>query len=226
MAPRPSVAGSSKQSKQPFEANGRAGPSRLIATSSKKRGAEEIPTEKEDDDEFGVNGDGLDLSDEGSESDGEYDEDVDGVNGDEEDFPELDSGSEEEEGDDKLKTRQHGGDDTDSEDEPLDDEETGSESGYNSSDIDAMYSSATSHSSSPSSSKQNLSLDEKLSKLIAENSVKPDERIGTDEKVSRAKDGTGKLVPSKLVAGGYKREYDDVEAGYGSESSTEDVSLS
>jgi hypothetical protein len=34
----------------------------------------------------------------------------------------------------------------------------------------------------------------------------------------------GKLRPSKLVKGGYRREYEDIEAGYGSESSTEDVS--
>jgi ribosome biogenesis protein ERB1 len=59
--------------------------------------------------------------------------------------------------------------------------------------------------------------------MIAKNSVKPDEAIGTDDKVSRAKEGVGSLVPSKLVEGGYKREYEDVEAGYGSESSTEDV---
>lgn len=41
-------------------------------------------------------------------------------------------------------------------------------------------------------------------------------------KFSTAKEGVGKMVPSKLVKGGFIREYDDVEAGYGSESSTED----
>ncbi|KAK4684288.1 ribosome biogenesis protein ERB1, partial [Tremellales sp. Uapishka_1] len=108
-------------------------------------------------------------------------------------FPELDSGSE---------------DDGDSESEELlDDEESGSEEGYNSSDIDAMDEEES---------------EEKLDTMIRNATVKPLEQLGTDEQVSRAKEGTGKLVKSRLVEGGMRREYDDVEAGYGSESSTED----
>lgn len=60
--------------------------------------------------------------------------------------------------------------------------------------------------------------------MIAKNTIKPDDNVGTDGRISNAKQGHGKLVRSKLVDGGYKREYEDVEAGYGSESSTEDVS--
>jgi hypothetical protein len=85
-------------------------------------------------------------------------------------------------------------------------------------------SSSTSAPPSRSSSFKNLSTDEQLSKMIAKNTIKPDEEVGTDGRISNAKQGHGKLVRSKLVDGGYKREYEDVEAGYGSESSTEDVS--
>ena len=48
-------------------------------------------------------------------------------------------------------------------------------------------------------------------KMIIKNSVKPDESIGADEKISLAKDGVGRVGPSKLVRGGYRREYEDVE---------------
>lgn len=41
-------------------------------------------------------------------------------------------------------------------------------------------------------------------------------------KLSSAKEGVGRMVKSKLVPGGWMREYDEIEAGYGSESSTED----
>jgi ribosome biogenesis protein ERB1 len=119
-----------------------------------------------------------------------------------EEFPELDSGSD---GDtEELE---------DSEEEDEDDE------GYNSSDIDAM----TDDLVTPGSSSTNL--DEKLSKLIAINSSKPNDAIGSDGKISLSKDGKGRLVKSKYVDGSYIREYDEYEAGYGSESSTEEVSL-
>lgn len=197
---------------------GQAGPSRLpaqVAQPTKKRAVEAVEEDDDEDDEdFELNGEGLDMSE---DEDGD-DEAVSGDE-DEEDFPELDSGSEDEELDEAEV-----GDvdaDTEEEEEDLDDEESGSESGYNSSDIDAMYSSAP---TSPQSVGKELSVDEKLSRLVAKNTIKPDESIGTDEKISRAKEGTGKLRPSKLVPGGYLREYDDIEAGYGSESSTEDVS--
>lgn len=151
----------------------------------------------------------------------------------EEAFPELDSGSEgddqdDEEEDEEDEEDEEEGADSESESgsEDLNDEESGSESGYNSSDIERMYaSSSTSLPPSPRGSHKNLlSTDEKLSRMIAKHSVKPDERIGTDVDLSTAKKGVGKLRPSKLVKGGYRREYEDIEAGYGSESSTEDVS--
>lgn len=151
--------------------------------------------------------DGLEMSDEseaGEESNEE--EDSEAENG----FPELDSGSDE------------GGDETDSPEEDLSDEEDGSQSGYNSSDLDDISSSTS--VSSRSESGRAKTTDEKLSEMMRKGTTKPDEGIGAEGKLSRAKDGNGRLIRSKLVEGGYKREYEDVEAGYGSESSTEDVS--
>lgn len=228
--PRPAArptTGRPKPTTSKLTSNGHAGPSRLPAvskpSSSKKRAA--VVEESDEEDDLLGDVDELDLSegdDEAEEDDADEEEDED-----EEDFPELDSGSEDEGV--EATTRQLAGDES-SEEELLDDEESGSESGYNSSDIDALDS-ASSVSSSTSiptqhsgSSKKSLSVDEKLSRLIAKNSVKPDERIGSDLQISNAKSGKGALRPSKLVEGGYKREYEDVEAGYGSESSTEDVS--
>ena len=198
--------------------NGHAGPSRPTASAAahKKRPIELLSAENEGTDEFEVNGNGLDLDDgEGvSDLDEDEDDDEEGDGADEgEAFPELDSGSENGEGVE---------DGTESEYEDLDDEDSGSESGYNSSDIERRYDSSP--VTSPSSSSQNLTTDDKLSRMIGKSSVKPDETLGTDAKVSRAKEGTGRLVKSRLVEGGYKREYEDVEAGYGSESSTEEVS--
>jgi ribosome biogenesis protein ERB1 len=202
MAPRSAAAGSKVQA-----VNGHAGPSRLPAQtlkSNKKRTADVVSDEEDED--FSMNGDGLDMSDDEEAEDAEEDDE------DDEAFPELDSGSEADEAD------------TESEDEQLDDEESGSESGYNSSDIDQMESDSTSVTSAEENGRE-LSVDEKLSRLVAKNTVKPNEAIGSDAKISTAKEGFGKLRPSKLVPGGYLREYDDIEAGYGSESSTEDVSL-
>lgn len=238
MAPRPrpttSKAGSSKLSGLPRTSANGAGPSRVAVPSysTKKRPAQQVEDEDDEDDEdFVPNGAQLELGeedDEGDSQDGEADEDDD-----EEAFPELDSGSEADADDEEGAVSRIDGDETeDDEEELLDDEETGSESGYNSSDIDAMgdddeeddASSSTSLSPSASSSKADMTTDEKLSKMIAKNSIKPNDEIGTDARISSAKQGHGKLVRSKLVEGGYKREYEDVEAGYGSESSTEDVS--
>lgn len=210
MAPR-TASGTARPAKL---AHGHAGPSRLPAqpVKSKKRTVEEVAEESDNDDEFEVDGAELDF---GEEEDGD-DEAADDESDDEEEFPELDSGSEEGEEAEELAS------DADTEEvEDLDDEESGSEDGYNTSDIEAMYSSAP---TSPESTGKELSVDEKLSRMVAKNTVKPDERIGSDLKISDAKEGTGKLRPSKLVPGGYLREYDDIEAGYGSESSTEDVS--
>jgi ribosome biogenesis protein ERB1 len=131
-----------------------------------------------------------------------------------------------------------------------DDQEDDDEEGYNTSDIEAMEnasdeeeddiddtSSVASSSVAPSTvPDSNLTLDQ----LIARHTYKPDENMDVhvtaatggrplvgDEKsgkFSSAKEGTGKLVPSKFVKGAMTREYDDIEAGYGSESSTEEVS--
>lgn len=215
--------------------NGRAGPSRPAAsssTSTKKRPVQKVEDEEdEDDDDFVPSGGQLDLIDDEAE---ESEEEAEGEEGsvDEEAFPELDSGSEADLDDDEQDALDRLDDDESDDEDLLVDEETGSESGYNSSDIDAMdqddvddASSSTSLSPSASSSKADLTTDEKLSKLIAKNSIKPSEEIGTDARISSAKQGHGRLRPSKLVEGGYKREYEDVEAGYGSESSTEDVSV-
>lgn len=180
------------------------------SSNGKRRAAEEVSEEDEDGE---IDGDGLVLS-EDEEADGE-------VNGggfdDEEAFPELDSGSDFDEYDERSANEEGGG---------LEDEDSGSESGYNTSDIERRYGSSPSTSipPSPSTSTNRLPVDEKLSRMISWNTVKPDEAVGTDEKVSRAKEGSGKVVRSRLVDGGYKREYEDIEAGYGSESSTEDVS--
>lgn len=136
----------------------------------------------------------------------------------------------------------------DDEDEEDDDDE---EEGYNTSDIEAMEnasgdeqddvddtSSITSSSIAPSTvPDSNLTLDQ----LIAKHTYKPDENMdvyvsqatggrplvgdATTGKFSNSKEGTGRLVPSKFVKGALMREYDEIEAGYGSESSTEEVSL-
>ena len=217
-----------------------AGPSRSKPLSSKKRGAATLTNGHDTD--LGVNGDGLELDGDDASTDGNIDEDADEEDLDEEPFPELDSGSEDVEDEDEEDQagpsrliRRNGGPhaevngeetgDQTSEDEAVDDEESGSESGYNTSDIEALYSSSTSVSASPTSSSKRLEPEEQLDRLIRKNTVKPDESIGVEGKLSKAKDGTGKLRPSKFVTGGFTREYDEVEAGYGSESSTEDVSL-
>ncbi|BEI89541.1 uncharacterized protein CcaverHIS019_0209030 [Cutaneotrichosporon cavernicola] len=173
---------------------------------ARKRAAS--PVEEEDEDEFQVGGD-LELSDEG-----EGDEEEEG---DEDEFPELDSGSD---GDVEEE---------DSDDDEIDDEEDGSESGYNSSDIERMYedgddeSPATSViSDSEDDETKALPVDERLSRMIERNTIKPDDSVGAEGQLSHAKEGVGRLVPSTLVPGGYRRKYRDIEAGYGSESSTED----
>jgi ribosome biogenesis protein ERB1 len=221
MAPRPvqpsaSTSRSSKRTNGFSSTTGRPGPSRP-APGPKKRAVEEVE-EEDDEDDFASNGGELEVeADDEEEGDDEEDDE-------EEAFPELDSGSEL--GDDADMEL-----DSDKEAELLDDEETGSESGYNTSDIEDMEersdapSSSTSAPPSPFSSSKDLSTDEKLSRMIAKNTIKPDDNVGTDGRISNAKQGHGKLVKSKLVEGGFKREYEDVEAGYGSESSTEDVSV-
>lgn len=192
---------------------------------SKKRVAEPNPEPEED--EFQVNGEELDLAEDGSDDDDAADEE-DGAESDEDGvFPELDSGSEEDEFDEEDVGHEGYEGEADSEDVVEEGESLDGESddeGYNSSDIERMYGSSpsTSIALSPGSSTKDLPTDEKLSHMIAKSSVKPDESIGTDAYISRAKAGNSRIVPSKYVPGGVVREYEDVEAGYGSESSTED----
>ncbi|GHJ86880.1 hypothetical protein NliqN6_3282 [Naganishia liquefaciens] len=164
---------------------------------------------------------------------------------DDEDF-EIDTGSSNGDLDDFLdrEALESPGDDEDEEDEDEEDDEEG----YNTSDIEAMEnasdeeadlvddtSSVASSSIAPSTvPDSNLTLDQ----LIARHTYKPEENmdihitaatggrplVGDEKsgKFSSAKEGTGKLVPSKFVKGAMTREYDDIEAGYGSESSTEE----
>lgn len=201
-------------------ANGHAGPSRLSTslTKTKKRDAE-VVSDEEEDGELEINGDGLDIPND-EEPDANFSE---GGSEDEEGFPELDSGSDEDEDGERIP----GDEESDSDSDGIDDEDSGSESGYNSSDIEQRYGSSpsTSMPPSPSYSSHIIKTDEKLSRMISKSTVKPDESVGTDARISDAKEGHGRLVRSRLVDGGYKREYEDVEAGYGSESSTEDVSI-
>lgn len=213
MAPRSVSAGSSKSTK----AKAKAAPAPAPSKRGHKRAAAS-PEIDEDEDEFAVGGE-LEMSE--AEEDEQEDEESEG----EEAFPELDSGSEAEdvEGDADEEVE----DDDTSDEEDLDDEEDGSESGYNSSDIEAMYASSPASSTSdllasPKSDTHELTVDEKLSRMIAKNTVKPDENIGAEGQLSNAKKSKGVLRPSRLVPGGYTREYDEIEAGYGSESSTED----
>jgi ribosome biogenesis protein ERB1 len=116
----------------------------------------------------------------------------------------------------------------------LDDEE-----GYNSSDIDALSSSSHASSFPNKTPRDEPTLDE----LFSRHTTKPNEteysltgsvatggralegdgrwRTG---KFSSAKEGMGRKRESRYAKGSYVREYDEIEAGYGSESSTEDVS--
>lgn len=157
----------------------------------------------------------------------------------EEDEFEIDTGSSNGDMEDFL--------DREAEESPADDEDEDEEEGYNTSDIEAMEdasddehddtSSIASSSVAPSTvPDSNLTLDQ----LIAKHTYKPSENMDVhisaatggrplvgDEKsgkFSSAKEGVGRLVPSKFVRGGFTREYEDIEAGYGSESSTEEVS--
>jgi ribosome biogenesis protein ERB1 len=216
-----------------------AGPSR------KRPASREAPSSDEEDDELELNGAQLvaeDEEDDDVEDDEEYEIDTGSSNGDLGDFQD-DQDEEEGEGEelDSLRKRRDGddeftdsSDDADYENDEADDGQD-DEEGYNSSDIDALSSPSTSVSSRSRSSNFKAG-SPTLDELIARHTVKPSEsasalsgyvRSGANvdgTTYSAAKSGKGKLVPSKLVKGGWKREYEDIEAGYGSESSTEDVS--
>ena len=196
MAPRPAASSSKPKGKAAV---------REPAVNPRKRAAASPEEEEVQQPELQLaEGDELD-----SEEEGEYEADSEIASDDAEAFPELDSGS--------------SGDDESESDELLS-EDDGSEEGYNSSDIEALYA-----SEDDDDADDGLGPDEKLERLIQRNTSKPSEvdpqvGLGKGGKKSQAKEGVGKLVPSKLVPGGMKREYEDYEAGYGSESSTEDVS--
>ena len=221
MITRTAAASSSQSLSGPIStSNHQAGPTLRseLTLGRNKRSAQALVAGKEDE-ELNIKEQGLSL---GEVGDGEEDSDED-VSEDDEPFPELDSGSETGEDGERL----HNNDDSVSEDEGLDDEDSGSASGYNSSDIERRFESSPSTSipTSPSTSTNDLlTTDEKLSRMISKSTMKPDEAVGTDARLSHAKQGHGRLKKSRLVEGGFKREYEDVEAGYGSESSTEDVS--
>lgn len=225
-----------------------AGPSTAkSAGPSRKRAAEAEPPIADSDDELELDGtlpqgDGEDED----EDDEQYEIDEGSSNGDLEDFEKEE---EEEESGVAGRTRraprvvqrdaagsgededEKDSDDADFEDGDDDDED---DEGYNSSDIDDMTDntsvSSTSRTDKPAAGSPTLD------ELIAQNTVKPDEAADTvgeyargdgiagGARFSQAKLGKGTMVPSKLVRGGWKREYEDIEAGYGSESSTEDVS--
>ena len=144
-----------------------AGPSKLPSRPS-KRAVDAGPEDEDDDDELGLNGDALDLldGDDSVEEEEESEEEVETVDEDDEPFPELDSSSDlndEDEDEDagrpplngtRARLADEDGDSDDPDFEDVEDEEDGSESGYNSSDIDAIYSSSTSISSKASSSRR------------------------------------------------------------------------
>ena len=226
MIARPASARSSRGLSRPTPtSSGHAGSSRHsdLKRGRNKRSAHALAADEEDG-ELDIGEQGLSL---GEVGDGEGDSDED-LSGDDEAFPELDSGSETgEDGEDgEDGERIHHNEESNSEDESYDDEDSGSASGYNSSDIERRYESSptTSAPTSLSASSNDLTTDEKLSRMIRRSTMKPDEAVGTDATISAAKEGHGRLRKSRLVEGGFKREYADVEAGYGSESSTEDVS--
>lgn len=126
----------------------------------------------------------------------------------------------------------------------LDDEE-----GYNSSDIDALDSGDEQDEDGALTPATSLGSSSDLDRLIKKHTSKPSEseylgdqethyrgslvtggraltgdgRWGTD-KFSSAKEGSGRLRKSRFVEGSWVREYEEFEAGYGSESSTEEVS--
>jgi ribosome biogenesis protein ERB1 len=125
----------------------------------------------------------------------------------------------------------------------LDDEE-----GYNSSDIDALDSGDDEEEDGALTPATSLGSSSDLDRLIKKHTSKPSEseylgdqethyrgslvtggraltgdgRWGTD-KFSSAKEGSGRLRKSRFVEGSWVREYEEFEAGYGSESSTEEV---
>ncbi|KAE8540988.1 ribosome biogenesis protein ERB1 [Cryptococcus gattii VGV] len=210
MAPQPLKMDTSNQSKVDKTAPRSSAGLAKKAEKSKKRAVEQV--EEASDEEFGDQGSGIDMSDDEEELDGDEEEEDE-----DEAFPEFDSeleDNDEEEASDEEQDEQDMSDEGE-----IVEEDSGSESGYNTSDIERMYASDDDLSSEEN---KYLPVDERLSRLIAKNTVKPDDSIGTDDKISRAKEGVGRLVPSKHVKGSFVREYDDYEAGYGSESSTED----
>ena len=143
----------------------------------------------------------------------------------EEPFPELDLASSDE--DDGDFADAEGADDDELPDSDEEDEE-----GYNSSDIDALDNDddegtspppSLTHSRSTGFSRSSRSRSRSpISHFIAENTTKPDERDPSI--ILRPEDERAGVWTTSKLTGRPKRVYPDIEAGYGSESSTEDVS--
>lgn len=163
----------------------------------------------------------LDL---GSDADLDEDDDLadDASVGEEGDpFPELDVGSSDEEDDER-----DAGELADVEEDAVDGgADSSDDEGYNSSDIEALENDegfTPPSSYAGSSSRRSSRSKSPVSSFIAAHTSKPDERDPSI--ILRPEDPLqGKMVVSALT-GRPKRVYPDIEAGYGSESSTEDVS--
>ena len=161
----------------------------------------------------------------GGDSDGEeHTDDEAQMDDTEEPFPELDLASSDE--DDGDFADGEGDDDNEGVDSDDDDEEEG----YNSSDIDALDDDegtspppSLTHSRSTGFSRSSRSRSRSpISHFIAENTTKPDERDPSI--ILRQEDERAGVWTVSQLTGRPKRVYPDIEAGYGSESSTEDVS--
>ena len=173
---------------------------------------------------------------------------------DEEEFPELDIGSSDEDEEESapapsaprsrrarrkapspVPAPRRGDEADDEEDDRLEEddgaifteEDSGSQSGYNSSDIDDDEAAGGSPFGSPSTAATSLAgrsvrSASPVTRFLAEHTVKPDERDHAlpDKQIDPQ---AGVMTISDLT-GRPKRVYRDIEAGYGSESSTEDVS--
>lgn len=170
---------------------------------------------------------------------------------DQEEFPELDIGSSDEEDEapappaprsrrarrkapSPTPAARRGDEADDEEDDLLEeddgviftDEDSGSQSGYNSSDIDdddgasPFGSPSTAATSLAGRSMRSAS---PVSRFLAEHTVKPDER---DHALpEKPVDALAGVMTVSDLTGRPKRVYRDIEAGYGSESSTEDVCI-
>ncbi|KAG7539693.1 hypothetical protein FFLO_03410 [Filobasidium floriforme] len=190
----------------------------------KRSRKQQVAEESEEDDELsGVVGSGKQVDNEQvdeidleeDEEDDEFEIDTGSSNGDLDDFVVADEDEDDVEDDGDLA-------DSESEEDSqagldLDDEE-----GYNSSDIDALDSEAEEDEDGVLTPATSLGSSSDLDKLIKKHTSKPSESEWGTDKFSSAKEGSGRLRKSRFVEGSWVREYEEFEAGYGSESSTEE----